>query len=159
MSYMDKKCFRRLLCHHHQGWQRHWRWADSRPPKPCFWPRQKATGMLKASQSLCFPWSLRFQIMSVLSAALRANCSGNKHIKSVDVFVVYLTMLTATWTTKHDIMGRLVNNEMQRKWKEIFVASLKVVIEWFLEGVWEYTKASEHSQSPSQHLNPGHPEY
>jgi len=50
--------------------------------------------------------------MIVLSVKLRANYSNNKHITGVDVlvFVVYLTMLTATWTTKHDIMGRLVNN-------------------------------------------------
>jgi len=107
-----KECWRYLLCHHHLGWQRQRRWADSRPPKPCFWPRQNAAVMLKASQSLCFPWNIWFHIMIVLSVKLRANYSNNKHITGVDVlvFVVYLTMLTATWTTKHDIMGRLVNN-------------------------------------------------
>jgi len=39
------------------------------------------------------------------------------------------------------------------------VASLKVAIKCFREGAKEYTKASEHSRSPSQHVNTEHPEY
>jgi hypothetical protein len=53
--------------------------------------------------------------------------SSALHLDSLDLFVVYLTMPSAPKTIQCQMTRILMNNEMERKWKEAVAAQFRVL--------------------------------
>jgi hypothetical protein len=80
--------------------------------------------------------------------------------KCIYLFIVYLTMLSVAQTFLASMIG-LMNNELERMWKEMVMAQFTALSKHLPGGTRKTTKrpCSQDSQPLSQDLNQRPPEY